>query len=64
MSGILDLLIVMGGLLLVLGIGGVASGLVCRILTVKRALARFYKTLPIGREEVQELSQERHSCRG
>lgn len=64
MAGILDLLIVMGGLLLALGIGGAVSGLVCRIPIVKRTLDRFYKTLPIGRREVQELSRKRHSCRG
>lgn len=63
MAGILDLLIVMGGLLLILGIGGAVSDLVCRIPIVKRALACFYKTLPMGRREVQELSRNRYSCR-
>lgn len=64
MAGMLDLLIVIGGLLLILGIGGAVSDLVCRIPIVKRALTRFYKTLPMGREEVRELSRKRHSCRG
>lgn len=63
MAGILDLLIVMGGLLFILGIGGAVGDLVCRIQIVKRGLARFYKSLPMGREEVIKLSQNRYSCR-
>lgn len=63
MVGILDLLIVMGGLLLALGIGGGTVGLVYRIPKVHRLFLRFFKTLPMNRREVQELSQNRHSCR-
>lgn len=58
MAGILDLLIVVGGLLLILGIGGGISELVCRIPSVSRRLNRFYKSIPMGREEVQKLSHK------
>lgn len=63
MAGVLDLLFVMGGLLLILSIGGVIANLVDRIPLIRLLFNRFYKTLPLGRKEVQELSQERHSCR-
>lgn len=63
MAGVLDLLIVMGGLLLTLGIVGGVVDLVCRIPSIRRLFRRFYKTLPMGREEVQELSRNRHSCK-
>lgn len=63
MAGILELLVVMGGLLFTLSIGGVAIDLVCRIPYVRRLFNRFCKSLPMGREEVQELSNKRHSCK-
>lgn len=63
MAGISDLIIVMGGLLLTLGIGGVVGNLVCQIPRVRRQFNIFYKRIPLGREEVQELSKKRHSCK-
>lgn len=57
MDGILELCTIIGGLLIVLGIGGAACDLVCRLPILKRMLDRWFGSLPMGRDEVRQLSR-------
>lgn len=63
MDDMLSLLVAVGGLLLILGIGGALWNFICRIPVLEHILNQRYTSLPLGREEVQEISKERHSCK-
>lgn len=51
MDGILEICMVIGGLLIILGVGGAACNLVCRLPILERMLSCWFKSLPMGRDK-------------
>lgn len=57
MDGILEICMVIGRQLIILGVGGAVGDLVCRLPILERILDRWFMSLPMGRDEVRQLSR-------